>query len=401
MVENFPNIKKLQDADTEMYDVSGGGIISRILQYFNMSMSRWHQALAMVCIAWVPLVVLTIIDGTFIGGTDMPFIKDYSRQGRLLLGVPMLILIHNLVYNKLPMVLQYVAEVLMWPQEREAFIKGPLQKARRSGNAMWIQALLLLLVVVVAVSPLGGARFFDAQTEINSWIMTSQDGKITSSTAGKWMQFVSIPVFQFLFVRWLWRYFIWVVLMYRISRIPLKLRPTNPDGAGGLGILMLAQRNFHFFFWVSGVVLASNMIMGYSIGSVAFEALKVEIFGFLLMSLILIYFPLFFFMRQLIMTKYLGLLSMGRGGENITESFEEEWVREVSGKGIRTEEPMNPSIQMDYTSIYRNLMSFSIVPIRFGDIILISFVLFTPFVPVFFMHYSVGELLEKIIGVLI
>jgi uncharacterized membrane protein len=317
------------------------------------------------------------------------------------LGVPLLVLIHNLVYGKLPMVLQYVTEVLMWPKEREIFIKGPLAKAKKYTNAIWIQVVLMVLVVVIAISPLGGARFFDTHTELNSWILTSQGGKITTSAAGRWMQFVSIPVFQFLFIRWLLRYVIWTFLMYRISRTSLKLRSTSPDGAGGLGILMLAQRNFHFIFFVSGVVLSSNMVMGYSYGYLSFESLKVEIFGFILLSLVLIFFPLFFFMRQLIMTKYTGLLHMGRGGENITESFEDEWVREISGKGIRTGEPMNPSIQMDYTSIYRNLMSFNIVPIRFGDIMLISLVLYAPFVPVFFMHFSIGELLEKIIGVLI
>ena len=84
MVETSPNINKSQDADTEMYDISGGGIIGRILQHFNISISRWQLALAIVCIAWVPLAVLTLIDGTFMGGTDTPFIKDYSRQGRLL-----------------------------------------------------------------------------------------------------------------------------------------------------------------------------------------------------------------------------------------------------------------------------------------------------------------------------
>jgi len=181
----------------------------------------------------------------------------------------------------------------------------------------------------------------------------------------------------------------------------LRLRPTSPDGAGGLGILMLAQRNFHFIFLVSAVVLASNMVMGYTNGLLSFEALKVEIVGFILLSLILIFFPLFFFVGQLVRTKYLGLLRIGRGGENITESFEDEWVREVSSKGIRTAEPMNPSVQTDFTTIYRNLMSLSIVPIRFGDIVLVSLILFIPFVPVFFMHFSVGELLEKIIGVLI
>jgi hypothetical protein len=401
MAEDILNIKKVHDAHTGIYDISGGGIIVRILHYFKISVLRWQQAIAVLFIAWVPLAVLTLMDGTFLYGSDLPFIQDYSRQGRLLLGVPLLILIHNLVYHKLPLVLQYVAEVLMEPEQRESFIKGPLLKARKNTNSMWMQGALLALIVVIAISPLGGGRFLDTHTELNSWFMTSHDGKITTTPAGKWMQFVSIPVFQFLYFRWLWRYFMWVVLMYRLSRIPLKLRPTSPDGSGGLSILMLAQRNFHFFFLVSGVVLSSNMIMGYTSGSLSFEALKVEIFGFILLALILIFFPLFFFAGQLNMTKYLGLLRIGRGGESMTGAFEDEWVREVSGKGLKVDEPMNPSTQVDFTGVYRNLMSFNIVPIRLADLILTSLLLFIPFVPVFFMHYSIGELIEKIIGVMI
>jgi hypothetical protein len=401
MAGNIRDMKNLQDADTGTYDISGGGLIVRILQYFNISVSRGLQAIVVLCVAWVPLAVLTLIDGTFLNGTDLPFIRDYSRQGRLLLGVPMLILIHNLVYNKLPLVLQYVAEVLMEPKERESFIKGPLVKAKKNTNSMWMQGILMALIVVVAISPIGGGRFFDTHTELNSWFMISQEGRITTTPAGKWMQFVSIPVFQFLFFRWLWRYFMWVLLMYRLSRVPLKLRPTSPDGSGGLSILMLAQRNFHFFFLVSGVVLSSSMVSAYTSGALSFEALKVEIFGFILLSLILIFFPMFFFARQLIMTKYLGLLQIGRGGESMTEGFEDEWVRSVSGKGVKTDDPMNPSTQVDFTGVYRNLMSFSIVPIHLGDIVLTSLLLFIPFVPVFFMHYSIGELIEKIIGVMI
>jgi hypothetical protein len=391
----------IPDPDFDTYDISGGGLITKGLSYFRMSLSRWQQAIVLLCITWLPLAILTLRDGTFFGGVAIPFISDYTRQGRVLLGIPMLILIHNVVYKRMPLVLQYMAEVLMLPRDREQFMHGALHKAKVHSNSTWMQSILLMLVIGVALSPMGGARFFDTNAEAGSWILSRHGEAGKLSAAGRWMQYVSIPVFQFLMVRWLWRYATWVLLIYRISKIPLQLRPTHPDGAGGLGILILAQRSFNSLFFVFGIVLSSNMVSGFVQGIRSFDTIKVEIFGFVVLALIITFLPLLFFTRMLIRTKYLGQLYLGRAGLNASERFEDEWVRQMSEKKEKAEDTMDPSFHTDYTSLYRYLQDFSIIPIRLGDIVVNALVLFLPFIPVFFMQYSVIELLEKLMGVLI
>jgi hypothetical protein len=181
----------------------------------------------------------------------------------------------------------------------------------------------------------------------------------------------------------------------------LGLRPTHPDGSGGLGILILAQRNFNMFFFVCGIIISGNMVAGFQAATVSFDTVKIEILAFILLSLIVILFPLLFFTGKLIMTKYLGNLYLGKAGLHASERFEDEWVHDMAEKKQLGGETVDPSVHVDYTGVYRFLQDLRIVPIRLGDIALIAIVQFIPFVPVFFMRYSIIELMEKILGLLV
>jgi len=57
------------------------------------------------------------------------------------------------------------------------------------------------------------------------------------SLAGWWYGYVSLPIFQFLLVRWYFRLFIWTRFLWQVSRIDLQLIPTHPDRVGGVGFL--------------------------------------------------------------------------------------------------------------------------------------------------------------------
>ena len=55
--------------------------------------------------------------------------------------------------------------------------------------------------------------------------------------AGYWYVYVSIPVFQFILLRWYFRFFVWYGFLFRVSRLKLHLTSTHPDRAGGLAFL--------------------------------------------------------------------------------------------------------------------------------------------------------------------
>lgn len=62
--------------------------------------------------------------------------------------------------------------------------------------------------------------------------------------AGYWHAFVSIPIFQFILVRWYLRLFIWFQFLWRVSRLNLRLIATHPDRAAGIGFLAASPLPF-------------------------------------------------------------------------------------------------------------------------------------------------------------
>jgi hypothetical protein len=62
-------------------------------------------------------------------------------------------------------------------------------------------------------------------------------GRMQLTLTGWWYAFVSVPVYQFLLVRWYYRIAIWMRFLWQVSRIELRLIPTHPDRLGGLGFL--------------------------------------------------------------------------------------------------------------------------------------------------------------------
>ena len=77
----------------------------------------------------------------------------------------------------------------------------------------------------------------DASTWAAGSAAGSGSGFANLSLAGWWHALVSVPIFQFLLVRWYFRMFIWARFLWQVSRIELRLVPTHPDRVGGLGFL--------------------------------------------------------------------------------------------------------------------------------------------------------------------
>src|SRR6266705_2184368 len=70
-----------------------------------------------------------------------------------------------------------------------------------------------------------------------TWYATPTAEGSKLSLAGIWYGYLSLPLFQFLLLRWYFRLFIWTRFLWQVSRIELSLVPTHPDRVGGLGFL--------------------------------------------------------------------------------------------------------------------------------------------------------------------
>jgi hypothetical protein len=74
------------------------------------------------------------------------------------------------------------------------------------------------------------------------WLAYGMPPNIHLTAAGWYALIVSNSIFEFLLGLSLWKWLLWTVFSFRISRLNLNLIPTHPDGNGGLG---LPLRQFH------------------------------------------------------------------------------------------------------------------------------------------------------------
>ncbi|MCK7478821.1 MAG: hypothetical protein M0C28_16690 [Candidatus Moduliflexus flocculans] len=95
---------------------------------------------------------------------------------------------------------------------------------------------MLLIAFVYGVGILIVWRQYMA-LDAATWYATPSAEGSTLSLAGMWYGYVSLPIFQFLLLRWYFRLFIWARFLWQVSRIELSLVPTHPDRVGGLGFL--------------------------------------------------------------------------------------------------------------------------------------------------------------------
>ena len=115
----------------------------------------------------------------------------------------------------------------------------------RCGCAIPSAVELLLVVFVYAVGmPLVWRD--QLALDVNSWYATVAGGELHASNAGRWLVYVSMPVLQFLTLRWYFRFFVWGRFLWQVARTRLNLEPTHPDGTAGLLFLARSGRAYRF-----------------------------------------------------------------------------------------------------------------------------------------------------------
>ena len=178
--------------------------------------------------------MLSVLSGDALGGgSKVPFFYDVDVHVRFLVALPLLLVAELVVHQRIRLtVRQFIERGIVPPQARPQF-EALIGSAMRLRNSIVIEVLLIVLVLTA------GHYLWSSQMalEAATWYAAVVDGQHGFTPAGYWYAYVSIPVFQFLLLRWYFRIFIWARFLWRVSRMDLHLVPTHPDRAAGLGFL--------------------------------------------------------------------------------------------------------------------------------------------------------------------
>lgn len=292
------------------------GLISGSARYPREQLHR--IGLSAAAIAWVPLLVLSALDGTLTGKSAVPFLFSIGTHVRFLVAVPLFFATERLFDHRVAEVIRQLADNTLASRAELPHFEAALERARQWRDAWYTEAAI---VAIATVFILTGVRS-DVAEALSAWRVSG--GRLTP--AGWWYAFVSIPIFQFLFWRWCARLLIWWQLLWRIARLDLRLIPIHPDRAGGLGMLgvtHVALVPLAFAFTAINVGSHTEEIL---FGSATVQQFIVPIAGAVAFTTILTIAPLLTFTPRLFAMKQDGILTYGALAEHYVRAFEDKWI---------------------------------------------------------------------------
>ena len=350
-----------------------------------------RRALLITLFAWVPLLLLSAFEGHLFGSQNLTFLRDIESHVRLLLALPLLIIAELIVHRRIgPAVKRFVERGVVTAEDTPKF-SAAIEAATRARNSLWLEFGLMLFVLTVG----HWIWRYGAALGASSWYATPDRTGIHLTLAGYWFCFVSIPLFQFILLRWYLRLAIWFQLLWRVSRLNLRLLPTHPDRAGGIGFLGGSSYAFAPILFAQGALMAgliASRILYQGQSLMSFKLSLVTLVGFFVLVILG---PLTVFSPLLEHAKRRGLHEYGTLATVYAADFDEKWVR----GGAKGEDILGTAdIQSlaDLANSYAVVREMRLVPFALNDVARLAIATAAPALPLLLTIMPPEELVTRL-----
>jgi hypothetical protein len=379
-----------------------GGPLFQLLRRAHLTddalMMARQRIIVITLLAWLPLLVLSALEGQMLGGNAaVPFLRDVEVHIRFLVALPLLIIAEQVVHRRMrPLWEQFLGRNLI-PGDAMPQFDAAVASAYRLRNSVLAEVLLLALVYGVGIL-IVWRQYMTLDTA--TWYASPSAEGAKLSLAGMWYGYVSLPILQFLLVRWYFRLFIWMRFLWQIARIELNLVPTHPDRIGGLSFLSDAVYAYAMLAVAQGALLAGPLANRIFFLGAALPQFKAEIAALVIFLLCVVLGPLLVFAPQLAQVKRQGLREYGTLAERYVREFDAKWLR----GGAPADEPFVGSgdIQSlaDLANSYDVVRTMRIAPITRDAILRLVAATLVPFVPLLLTMMPLEELVKMVFAML-
>ena len=387
---------------TQDFSLVLGGPLFQLLRRSHLAGDGLELLLQRILVislfTWLPLFLLSALDGQLLGGSAaVPFLLDVEVHIRFLAALPLLIIAEIIVHRRMRLVVKQFHDRNLIPESALPRFDQTVASAFRLRNSVLAELVLIGVVYVVGIQIFWRqyAAFHTA-----TWYGAPAAEGLKLSVTGIWYFYVSLPLFQFLLIRWYFRLFIWMRFLWQVSRIDLSLVPTHPDRVGGLGFLA------HSAFALMPLAVAHGVLLSGWIASRIFNLgaalpdFKIEIAIFVIVMQVVVLGPLLVFAPRLAEAKRTGLREYGTLAERYVREFDSKWLR----GGAPADEPLVGSgdIQSlaDLGNSFEVVRTMRVVPLTKDAVIQLAVLTLAPVAPLALTMMPLEELLKKLLGIL-
>lgn len=395
----FSKSKRL---DYDDFSLVSGGPLYNIFLKTHLSDSALEllprRIIYLSLLCWLPLFILSIIDGHLYNTNgSVSFISDVDIHVRFLIVIPLLLAAELFAHKRMRFYAkQFIERNLIPENEMHRFNKAVLS-AFRLRNSITAEILLVIIVYVIGVLVIW-RKYASLQT--NTWYSTSSTEGSEFYPAGLWYGYISLPLFQFLLIRWYYRLFIWIRFLVQTSRIHLRLVPMHPDRMGGLGFLTAAVYAFLPFVSAHGALLAGQIANRIFYERFVLLDFKVEISVMILFLLFVMLSPLLVFSAKLENAKRTGKREFSALAMKYVRDFDAKWIRNSSSSNEQLIGSSDIQSLADMANSYEVIKNMHFIPFSKEIVLQLVAAALVPMVPLALTMMPLGELMKKLIDLI-
>jgi hypothetical protein len=355
----------------------------------------WRRIWVITLVAWLPLLLLSLAEGRAVGPANtLPFLRDIEAQVRFLIALPVLIAAELVVHVRTrSVVAQFVDRGIVRPADVGRFDQL-IASAMRIRNSIPLEIVLVVLVATVGHWIWRSGLAFGAP----SWYSSRGGAGMELTTAGVWYAAVSLPITQFILLRWYLRLLIWFRFLWQVSRMDLHLVATHPDRAGGLSFLGKSTYAFGPFLFAQGALLSGLIATRVLYGGKNLLSFKLDVIGLIGFFVLFLLGPLTVFTPRLADAKRVALARYGKLASEYVAAFEEKWIRRRE-----TDEQLLGSADIqslaDLEGSYSIIREMRVVPFGVQDITRLVMVTALPLLPLTLTIFSLEELVMRLLKI--
>lgn len=348
-----------------------------------------------VLLCWVPLAVLSLIDAYLSNGAKLDFFRDIETQVRFLISLPVLIGAEIVVHQRIrPAVKAFIERRIVTTEDLPKFYAA-IESAMGLRNSVLAEIALLLFAFTAGI----WVWRYQVALDVTSWYASVRGGQSHLTMPGYWLAFVSVPLFQFILLRWYMRILIWFLFLLRVSFLNLHLLAAHPDRAGGLGFLGKSTFAFGPILFAQGSLLASQIASRIFFNGQSLLSFKVNIASFVVFFVAAVLVPLLVFAPQLARAKREGLAKYGALASSYVLDFDDKWLySKANGEQLLGTGDIQSLADLDNSfSIIREMRA---VPFVMDDVIRLLIATAAPLAPLLLTIMPLEQLVTQALKIL-
>lgn len=343
--------------------------------------------IAIAASLWLTGLLLAVIEGQ---AGRLLSVECLSAHTRLLVAIPLAFLCEAWFDPRATDFLVSLVRTRVIDESSERVLKAEIERLERWRDS-WIPELGLLIVIVLVT--LFGPRAYLAAS-----FSTHELSRSVVPWVGHWYWIVCMPVFRFIVLRWVLHLALWTHLLWRVSRMRLRMTPTHADLMGGLGSLEVAQVHLTPLVFAISAVQSATLAEEVYFGRTGFEAVYIAAASILFLQTVLFLSPLLLFSKQMWNCKVTGLADYSAYSSRYSREFEKKWIRD--GSDSAQDLLGTPDVQSlaDLSTGQDNVTSMRVVPVSLRGVRAILLAAVLPLLPLTLLKLTPSELFQDFFG---